>query len=149
MDINVSEYLDLLEEELLKEDIELYSGVFWIKDIDNPTDELIFQIPTSSDGEVNSDGLDLNAKSGNTYNHEKLWKELSSNLTDNKPFDYYPRGRVMIKNGVADIYANPYLLTDNIKNFIVNNYHLFQINGIKKTRWHADNSEHYKCYLDR
>lgn len=149
MGINVSEYLDLLEEELLKEDRELYSGVFWIKDIDNPTDELIFQIPTLSDGEVDDEGLNLNAKSGNTYNHEKLWKELPSNLTDNKPFDYYPRGRVMIKNGVADIYANPHLLAENIKSFITNNYHLFQINGIKKIRWHADNSEHYKCYLDR
>lgn len=30
------------------------------------------------------------AKSGNTYNHERLWAALR--ISD-KPFDYYPRGR--------------------------------------------------------
>ena len=133
----------------LLEDLELYSGVFWIKDIDNPDTTLFFKIPTDISGEVNKEGLNLNAKSGITYNHEKLWKELPKSLTNNKTFDYYPRGRVQIKNGVADIFLNPNLLKDDIKKLIVNEFNLYSVNGIKKVRFHADYSEHYKCYLDR
>ena len=43
------------------------------------------------------------AKSGNTYNHEKLWEAVKPKGCG-KPFDYYPRGRVVTaKNGKAVI----------------------------------------------
>ena len=35
------------------------------------------------------------AKSGNTYNHKKLWNEIKPRGC-NKPYNYYPRGRVDI-----------------------------------------------------
>lgn len=131
----------------LKEDRTLYSGVFWVKDINNPTNELFFLIDTDLEG--NPCSLDgLNAKSGITYNHKLLWNELSRKETEGKPFNYFPRGRVQIKNGVVDIYLNPNLNRDDIIDLIIDNYNLTSKNGIRKIRVHEDHSEHYKCYLD-
>lgn len=60
-------------------------GVFWIID-----DELL-SFPFT-DGF--SEGV---AKSGNTYNHKRLWNEIKPHGC-NKPYNYYPRGRVDISN---------------------------------------------------
>ena len=81
------------------------------------------------------------AKSGNTYNHKLLWE---SEKPKNKPFDYYPRGRVDINSkGEAVIYMNP-----NIgEEFIPEIKTAFGITAEPVIKY--DNSEHYKCYLDR
>lgn len=127
---------------ILNEDSELYRGIFWIKDVDNPTNELFFKIPTNEYG--NSDG-NYNSKNGNTYNHKLTWKDLHHN----KPFNYYPRGRVEIRNGVARIFINPNLNTTEIINLIKKEFNLNIHNGIKSVKVFIDNSEHYKCYLDK
>lgn len=146
-----SEFFNELNEIYLKESSELYSGVFWITDIDNveKNKNYCFQIPTLPSGDVNNDGLDLNAKSGVTYNHEKLWSQLPSTLTHNKPFNYYPRGRVQISNGKAIVYLNPNINTEEIQTFIKDEYNLTERNGIRKVVFNSDGSSHYRCYLDR
>lgn len=133
----------------LKESSELYKGIFWIVDLSNIENNknYCFQIPCNSDGEVYStDGL--TAKSGTTHNHEKYWNMLSSKLTHNKPFDYFPRGRVEISNGKATIYLNPNINDEYIRNFIIKQYNLNSYNGINRIRFISDFSNHYKCYLD-
>lgn len=73
---------------------ELSRGVFWI------VDDKILAFPFMND-EI---GV---AKSGNTYNHKKLWTDIKPRGY-NKPYNYYPRGRVDISNkGKAIIYMNP------------------------------------------
>lgn len=126
---------------VLLESSELYSGIFWIKDIDNPTNGLFFQVPTDEFG--NSSNI-FNSKDGSTYNHELTWKELHQN----KPFNYYPRGRVDIQNGVARIFINPNLNTPKIISLIKDEFNLTEMNGIKKVKVLVDNSEHYRCHLD-
>ena len=37
------------------------------------------------------------AKSGDNYNHRLLWEHVKPRKC-NKPFDYYPRGRVEVSN---------------------------------------------------
>ena len=60
-------------------------GIFWVVN-----DELV-AFPFGTVNSVN--GI---AKSGNTYNHKRLWNDL---CLDNKhPYNYYPRGRVVIDN---------------------------------------------------
>ncbi len=145
MDLTIAEALKRLDESN-----KLYKGVFWIKDLSDiyASKDLFFKIQCKSEGEsdiITSDGA---SKTGNTYNHERLWATLSKKLTDGKPFNYYPRGRVEIKNGIVDIYVNPNLYTDEVKNILISEYHLNAMNGIKKIRFHTDNSEHYRCYLD-
>lgn len=126
----------------LNESSELYSGIFWVKDVDNPTNELFFTIPTD---EYGNNSFIFNSKNGSTYNHEQTW----ATLHQNKPFDYYPRGRVDIQNGVARIFINPNLNTPRILDLIKNEFNLNERNGIKKIKVLIDNSEHYKCHLDR
>ncbi|MBR5772548.1 MAG: hypothetical protein IKY00_04965 [Clostridia bacterium] len=83
------------------------------------------------------------AKSGNTYNHKKLWP-LVKPKGCNKPFDYYPRGRVVIaKSGKVVIYMNPNIDLNYIRE-IRSAFNLTEEPEIK-----YDNSEHYKSYLDR
>lgn len=145
-----SDFFDELNEIYLNESSELYSGVFWIPNLDdiNKNKNYCFQIPTLSSGEIDSDGLELNAKSGTTYNHEKLWNQLSTSMTNNNPYNYYPRGRVQITNGKAIIYLNPNINTEEVQEFIKDEYNLTERNGIKKIIFNSDGSDHYKCYLD-
>lgn len=136
---------------ILKEDTELYKGIFWIVDQDDieSNKKYCFVIPCSSDGVSTSVDNSCIAKSGDTYNHKKYWSMLSKEYTHNKPFDYYPRGRVEIMNGKATIYLNPNIATQEIMDFIVEQFHLTKYNGINKVRLFVDGSEHYKCYLDK
>lgn len=125
---------------------DLAQGVFWIVDMDNMENNkrYCFPIYSTPDGDIISSEYDLNAKSGITYNHEKLWKELGNN----KPFNYYPRGRVQISNGKANIYLNPNINYDEVIDFIKDEFKLYKSNGINKINIHSDGSSHYKCYLD-
>lgn len=139
-----------LNESNLNESRELSKGVFWIKDPENPTDELTFPIPSGLNGEtldsssVIASGM---ANSGLTYNHSRIWRELSHSLTDGKPFDYYPRGRVEIRNGEAKIFANPLLGSDACLRVVKNAFGL-NGTGLKSVEFVADGSEHYKSHFD-
>jgi len=93
----------------------------------------------------------LNAKSGNTYNHKKLWEdEIQTNPAykpyNKKPYDHYPRGRVDISNNRVTIYLNPYINRDIIIAEIKQRFGL-NTQNIPKVRVIVDNSEHYKCYI--
>lgn len=62
----------------IKSSKEMSRGVFWLID-----DEfLAFQFM--------EDSLKGVVKSGNTYNHKKLWYEIKPHGC-NKPYNYYPR----------------------------------------------------------
>lgn len=133
----------------LNEDAELYKGIFWIPDIDNPNKDYCFKIYSNADGDTIQDPeLQINAKSGNTYNHKETWKKLPSSLTKNHKYNYYPRGRVEIHNQVAKIFLNGNINIEEIIYFIKKEFNLTLINGIKKVTVIEDNSFHYLCYLD-
>lgn len=133
---------------ILKESKDLSKGIFWVKDCDDIDNSFIyFDVPCDVTG--NPTAIDaLNAKSGKTYNHELTWKTLNRNITDNKPFNYFPRGRVEIAHGKATIYCNPLIATEQLVDVCKNKFNLNTFNGIKSIRLVADGSEHYKCYLD-
>ena len=109
---------------------EMSRGVFWIIN-----DELL-AFPFTDEY---SEGI---AKSGNTYNHKKLWNEIKPKGC-NKPYNYYPRGRVEISNkGKPIIYMNPNV-DDSFVPLIRTEFGLRESPIIR-----YDNSQHYKCYLD-
>lgn len=109
---------------------EMSRGVFWIIN-----DELL-AFPFTDEY---SEGI---AKSGNTYNHKKLWNEIKPKGC-NKPYNYYPRGRVEISNkGKPIIYMNPNV-DDSFIPLIRTEFGLWESPTIR-----YDNSQHYKCYLD-
>lgn len=109
---------------------EMSRGVFWVVDGE------LLAFPFTEDS------LNGIAKSGNTYNHKKLWPDIKPRGR-NKPYNYYPRGRVDISNkGKPIIYMNP-----NIDESIVSAIRVeFGIRETPTIRY--DNSQHYKCYLD-
>lgn len=135
----------------VNEDSQLYKGIFWINDIDDiNSSKLYFQIPCDSYGNIDNDSdINFTSKSGNNFNHKNTWNELEKKYTNNKDFNYYPRGRVEISNGKANIYCNPNIATDDLKNWCINKFNLNNHNGINKVKIIPDYSEHYKCYLDK
>ena len=144
---------ELFEALKLEEAItDLSQGVFWVVDLEELDNNEDYCFPIFCDSNGNNISVDneyeLNAKSGNTYNHEALWKKLPKTLTLGKDFDYYPRGRVQIANQKAIVYLNPNINTEDVQNFIKNEFNLYDINGLKDVVFKSDGSEHYKCYLD-
>ena len=138
--------------ERLTESKDLYKGIFWIVDFQNIYNnrKYCFTIPCNQDGvsQFETDDEFVMAKSGDTYNHKKYWSMLPKSLTFNRPFDYYPRGRVEIANGKATVYLNPNIADEETLEFIKEQFNLNSHNGIKKVRMFPDYSEHYKCFLD-
>lgn len=132
--------------------MQLYRGIFWIKDIDDLYNtNVCFQIPCDNDGYINPDfEISTTMSSTNTtnYNHQRVWNTLDKKYTDNKAYNYYPRGRIEIHNSIATIYASPYIDRNNIIEWATDKFNLTKHNGIKKVRFIADGSEHYRCHYD-
>lgn len=106
-------------------------GVFWY------TDDGLLAFPY--DPEMYTSGL---SKNGLSYTHKKLWPGINQNYK-NKPFNYFPRGRVDIDNkNRSVIYMNPNVpesaIADIRKEFGIRNEPVIKY----------DCSNHYKCYLD-
>lgn len=138
---------------ILNEDIQLYRGIFWITDIDDVySSKLYFTIPCDSNGIINDTTFSISPQmssvGSDNYNHKKVWNQLPSKITKNKSFDYYPRGRVEISNGVAKVFHSPHIPQKELKEFVTDKFNLTQHNGIRKIKMIADGSDHYKCYLD-
>lgn len=105
-------------------------GVFWV--IDNELHAFPFT------GEF----AEAIAKSGQNYNHKLLWEFVKPHGC-NKPFDYYPRGRVETNaKGCPIIYMNPNIGADFVP-FIKQAFEIRQEPVI-----HYDGSWHYRCHLD-
>lgn len=137
---------------MLTEDSNLYRGIFWIPDVNNvEQSQLYFQIPCNSNGDIDTDfeiSTQMSSKNTQNYNHKNLWSTLSRKYTNNKPFNYYPRGRVEISRGIVTVYHSPHIPQDELKQWLIDKFNLTTHNGIKKIKMIADGSEHYSCYLD-
>ena len=82
------------------------------------------------------------AKSGTNYNHKLLWQHVKPRGC-NKPFDYYPRGRVETNSRSCPvIYMNPNIGAEIIPQ-IRNAFGMTEEPVI-----HYDGSWHYRCHLD-
>lgn len=128
----------------------LRKGIFWIPYPDEPekNDAYLFFIECNSFGNptmpLTGPGI---AKNGNNYNHKLLWESLSRDLTFGHPFDYYPRGRVEIKNRVARVFLHPSLNTPAIRKYLIDRYHLAVSVGICEQIFISDGSGHYQSKL--
>lgn len=103
-------------------------GIFWL------IDDTLLAYPF--DGSI-SEGI---AKSGNTYNHRRLWEALHP---VNKPRNYYPRGRVERNSkGIPIIYMSPHIGREYLPEI----YQAFSLHIAPIIR--IDTSSHYYCFLD-
>ena len=129
----------------------LYKGIFWIVNRKYIESNMAYCIKLSCDingiplNELECEGV---SKSGDNYNHKKYWEILDRKLTNNKSYNYYPRGRVEIKNSKVMVFLNPIINTEEIQDFIIDEYKL-NTEEIKKIDFKVDGSNHYKSHLDR
>lgn len=80
-----------------------------------------------------------------TPSHKDVWK-YASGAHKRKPWNYFPRGRVEIRNQKVIIFANPdCFLYENFENEIRNKFELGNIQIIFK----VDNSIHYQHKINR
>ena len=123
----------------------MYRGIFWIKDLDNleNNSNYLIKIETNENGDALDYPFPLNSKNGNDYTHKVTWPLLSSNQTQNKSFDYYPRGRIEVKHKEVLLYINPILNEPEIIDYLRKEFCLNKVKVI------LDFHEHYKCYSDK
>lgn len=86
----------------------------------------------------------LFAKS-DSISHKDAWAQFAQH--EEKRFcrlkyNYYPRGRVVIRNGSATVFLNQYIATDEVIEAIN------EIFGLTAPKIHAEGNRHYKCYID-
>ena len=108
-------------------------GVFWL------IDEELLCFPFNGNAEY---GV---AKSGNTYNHKLLWEHIRPKGC-NKPYNYYPRGRVEIGKGKAVLWLNPRLAANDTVELIKKEFELGGGSIIICVK--PDHSKHYECGKD-
>jgi len=98
---------------------------------------------------INLPPEELLSKEGMGFNHKSVWATLSKNETENKPYNYFPRGRVEIRNSKAIIYANANIADEKLKHWAIKEFGLTKENGIESILLKTDMSDHYLCYLDK
>lgn len=115
-----------------------YKGIFWYSPKANA---LICKKVFCDDRGAALENVEYTPKSGENFNHETEWQKIPRSITDGKAYNYYPRGRVEIKNGKATIYLNPVLKTEAIQKMIISEFHLIKENI--NVRFVSDGSLHY------
>lgn len=126
----------------------MYKGIFWIVDEENlhNNDRYLIKIKTDRQGTILEYDLPLNSRNGDNYAHKETWKTLPYALTRNKPFNYYPRGRVEIKRSKCTIFLNPSINKPDIIDYLKEQ---FELNDFGSIRIVADHSNHYKARLGK
>ena len=84
----------------------------------------------------------FSSKSGENFNHRVEWAKLSPRLTQGKSFNYYPRGRVEVKNGKVTVYCHPDLTQPPYQDWIMAEFEI-----PAQSRFVADGSAHYQSDL--
>ena len=120
-----------------------YKGIFWYI----PVEHKLISVKVTCDENGNAlENVNYSSKSGGNFNHKTEWSKLHKDITQNNPYNYYPRGRVEIKNGKATIYFNPVLNRFDIHNLILEEFRLIRSNIIVCEV--ADGSKHYDYLID-
>lgn len=122
-------------------------GIFWCDSFGCDSPHLIV-VSVKCDADGKSDRpIDFSSKSGQNFNHKAEWQKLSRSVTRGQPFNYYPRGRVEIKNRKATVYLNPDLNNTVVLNEIIENFELKNQQDLKSIAVKSDGSSHYHYYL--
>lgn len=117
-------------------------GIFWCANFDTEFPELI-TVSVACDKNGNSkEPAQFSSKSGNSFNHRLEWERIDRKNTKGQSFDYYPRGRVEIKNGKATVFLNPILNKECIVSKVIDEFSL-RTEELTSVRIKSDGSNHY------
>ena len=127
----------------------LGKGLFWLVKNDSEKFELFcIKILCYRDGET-LERVETGVCEREKLNHERAWAKLDKAVTQGKPYNYYPRGRVEIKKGKATIFLNPALNEEPIVEKICHSFGLMRENGLVDIRIKNDNSWHYRFLMEK
>lgn len=116
----------------------LNKGVFWYID-----GKIVSKKVVCDENGIATEECKYTSKSGDNFNHELEWEKLPRSITCNHPYNYYPRGRVEVKNGKVTVWINPTLEDIVILAKIKKEFGL-DTNDIPSVL-KIDNSEHYEA----
>ena len=126
----------------------LGKGLFWLVKNDSEKFELFcIKILCYRDCET-LEKIETGICESEKLNYERAWAKLDKAVTQGKPYNFYPRGRVQIKKGKATIYLNPALNEEAIIEKICCSFGLTRENEIVDIRIKNDNSWHYRHLCD-
>ena len=120
-------------------------GIFWCRNhrSDNP-ELIVITADCDQNGKTLQSGVTFSSKSGDNFNHKAEWERMDRRITEGNPFDYWPRGRVEIRNGKAAVYLNPELNREAIVEKVMQVFELQNSETIRSVRIISDGSSHYK-----
>ena len=123
----------------------MYKGIFWI--LPSETDWKLKTIKVECDSEGTSlEQTEYSSKSGENFNHKAEWAKMPKSETNGFTYNYYPRGRVEIKDGKVRVFVNNDFNTFEMRELIKKEF------GIKNEsmpiRFTSDGSYHYRYGLD-
>ena len=78
--------------------------------------------------------------------HKPTWSALPNGLTRKKAFDYYPRGRIEIRNGICRIYLNQNINKEHVVGYLINE---FELDGFDEIEVINDHSSHYESNIEK
>lgn len=121
----------------------LFKGIFWYI----PGENKLISVKVKCDNNgIAVEPANYSSKSGENFNHKTEWSKLPKSVTQNYLYNYYPRGRVEIKNSKATIFINPVLNQFEIHGLICSEFNLYGAGVVIKTV--ADGSKHYEYIVD-
>ena len=117
-------------------------GIFWCTNFDSECPELITVSVVCDKNGDSQETVQFSSKSGDSFNHRLEWERLDRKITGGQSFNYYPRGRIEVKNGRIKIFASSVIVgSEEYKEAVCR---AFYYNPDRKDIiWIADDSEHY------
>lgn len=123
-------------------------GIFWCTNFDTECPALITVSVACDKSGDSRELVQFSSKSGNNFNHRHEWDRLDRKITEGKSFDYYPRGRVEIRNGKATVFLNPAINKECIVNKVIDEFDLIA-GELKRINIKSDGSNHYQFTCER
>lgn len=117
-------------------------GLFWCVDYKSDKPILVIKaVDCDNYGNALTDDVEYTSKSKENFNHKIEWDKFDSRITKGNKYNFYPRGRVEIKNCRVIIYLNPDI---NSKKVIQRVVEVFELEDITDIKIHSDGSSHYE-----
>ena len=105
----------------------VYKGIFWYV----PHEKRLITVKVKCDRNgVALENANYSSKSGENFNHKAEWEKFTKSITKGYPFNYYPRGRVEVKNGKVKIFISSVLCRFDVFGLITE---MFELNNDEVT----------------
>lgn len=117
-------------------------GIFWCTNFDTEHPKLItVSVACNKNGDA-MEPVQFSSKSGSNFNHKLEWERFDRSITAGRSFNYYPRGRVEIKNGKATVFLNPIINKECVLSRVFDEFGLMTEKLIS-INIKSDGSNHY------